>query len=317
MSEADPIVAEALRRWGFAPQASLVAQRENRVYRVADSQGRPRALRLHRPGYRRDAELASELDWLAMLAAGGLSVATPVAAVDGALLQRVDGVQVSVLHWLDGVPMGATGTPLQLADRRGCFRALGAGMARLHQLSDAWRPPAGFQRGAWDLDGLLGERPLWGRFWENPALDSDQRAALVRWRAIARQRLVDAAGLDTGLIHADLLRENILVSGAQLHFIDFDDGGHGYRLFDLATALLKNRHEEDYEQLRRALIAGYHSVRPLDVELLPLFMLLRALTYVGWIAARMDEPGSALRCRRMIDDAMAMGRACMPVDATQ
>ena len=80
--------------------------------------------------------------------------------------------------------------------------------------------------------------------------------------------------LDMGLIHADLVRENVLVNGSDLYFIDFDDGGFGYRLFDVATALLKNRAEPNYADLQTALIDGYRSLRALDTTQLDLFLAL-------------------------------------------
>ena len=60
--------APYLAAWGLAgAPCRLVAQRENRVYRVETPDG-ARALRLHRAGYRSPAELKSELDWMAALA---------------------------------------------------------------------------------------------------------------------------------------------------------------------------------------------------------------------------------------------------------
>ena len=108
-----------------------------------------------------------------------------------------------------------------------------------------------------------------------------------------------------------MVRENIMLDGDEMHIIDFDDGGWGYRLFDVATALLKNRTEATYPELQRALISGYHSQRLLDVEDLDLFMALRALTYVGWIVDRMDEDGAIARNQRYIAEAKELCETCM------
>jgi Ser/Thr protein kinase RdoA (MazF antagonist) len=114
--------------------------------------------------------------------------------------------------------------------------------------------------------------------------------------------------LDYGLIHADLVRENVMLNEDKLQLIDFDDAGFGFRLFDLATTLLKNLTEPDYPALRSALIEGYRSVRPIDTDALDLFILLRALTYVGWIITRMDEDGSEIRNQRFIVNARALAQ---------
>ena len=109
--------------------------------------------------------------------------------------------------------------------------------------------------------------------------------------------------MDYGLIHADLVRENVMLDGNDIRMLDFDDGGFGFRLFDVATALLKNRAEPNYGHLQSALIAGYRAKRELNTEKLDLFLALRAVTYVGWIVPRMEEDGSPVRNARFIDDA--------------
>ena len=92
-----------------------------------------------------------------------------------------------------------------------------------------------------------------------------------------------------------------MVDDDQLHLIDFDDGGFGFRLFDIATALLKNLDEPDYAKLRGSLLEGYASVRSIDLAALDLFILLRAATYVGWNIERMSEGGAIARNQRFIN----------------
>lgn len=298
----------ALSRWPLDIRSvALAAQRENEVHRAEAGDGRVYALRFHRPGYRSDAQLQSELSWMAALAAGGLDVPRPIASRDGHFIESVHGYQVDVLTWLPGQPLGSAGMPLSLADRPGAFRALGAALARLHAISDAWVPTAGFQRPAWDIDGLVGEDPLWGRFWENTAVSRDERDILLQARDAARHDLLAQRELlDYGLIHADAVRENVLIDGVSARLIDFDDSGWGFRLFDVATALLKNRNEPDYALLEKALLDGYVSHRALDTRLLPLFMMLRAFTYLGWIIPRLGEPGAAERNQRNLGPAIEL-----------
>ena len=297
----NPVVEKSLSLWGFCgADCRLIAERENRVYRV-DHAGRVFALRLHRPGYCSEAELRSELQWMEAAGAGGVGVPAPVASTSGAFLHVIDGVAVDVLHWLDGRPLGKSGVPLELHNREAVFRALGRETARLHAVSDAWTLPEGFTRRRWDRDGLLGEAPVWGRFWDNPTLSAEDRALFLRLRETAAAALAAREStLDFGLIHADLVRENVMVHGDDVRFIDFDDSGFGFRLFDLATTLLRNQSEPDYDVLKAALLDGYLSLRDLDLAALDLFVVLRAATYVGWIISRMDEPGSVARNARFV-----------------
>ncbi|WP_420005720.1 phosphotransferase enzyme family protein [Arenibacterium sp. LLYu02] len=296
------VLDQALALWGFdGAEVQLIAARENHVYRVTH-QGQTVALRLHRPGYRTAAELHSELLWMAALAEGGLQVPAPLPARDGALLHQVEGQGVDVLSWLDGVPIGATEVPLSCDDRSGLFHRIGQTMAELHQISDQWQPPSPFTRCQWDTEGLVGEAPVWDRFWDNPTLAPKDRGLMLFVKESLSDMLRrEEASLDYGLIHADFVRENLLQrADGNLQVIDFDDSGYGFRLFDLATALIQNLHEPDYEDLRAALLEGYLSVRWIDVTWLDLFILLRSASYLGWIIPRMAEPGAEARNARYL-----------------
>lgn len=301
------VVDQALGLWGLSgSQVTLIATRENYVYRV-DQDGTSFALRLHRRGLHSDAALQSELAWLAALGADGIGVPTPVAAKDGQYLHTVDDIQIDVLNWLSGRPFGSTSDGIDPPDRRAVFRAIGREMALFHRASDAWIPPATFSRWSWDRAGLLGESPLWDRFWDNPTLATEDRDLLTRFRAVADADLAQLeASLDYGLIHADLVRENIMTDGQTVRFIDFDDAGFGFRLFDIATALIKNLDEPDYPALKDALLTGYRQERDIDTAPLDLFLALRAVTYVGWIKRRLSEEGGQARNTRFTETAKAV-----------
>nr|WP_174823633.1 phosphotransferase [Ruegeria arenilitoris] len=280
---------------------SLVAERENTVYEVRLGTIRL-ALRVHRKSYRTDGELRSELEWMAAMAEAGLSVPAPVPTPKGEVLRHIDGFQVDVLTWLTGETMTSALPKLCVTERRQLFFELGREMARLHQVTDAWDAQSGFIRVHWDRDGLVGDAPLWGRFWENPSLTNADRAVFVKFRNHASAKLNRIGkSLDYGLVHADLVPDNILVDNGFLKMIDFDDGGYGYRLFDVATALFKHISDADYRMLQSRLFDGYRSIRPLDVSELDLFLSIRAATYVGWVITRVDEPGGLERNTRFIE----------------
>lgn len=303
---------KALSYWGLGPDTkiTLLAERENRVYRLdrIDVVGEtPTILRVHRQGYRSDSEVVSELKWITHLAKSGLTVPSAIPTMNQSLFINIDGYQINRLSWLAGIPMGKSNQPLQLKDRADTFHRIGETMAWMHQISDQWELPKNFVRQHWNHDGFLGELPLWGRFWENPQLSESQLSTLVEARDKASHQLkAKTETLDYGLIHADMVRENILLNESDIQLLDFDDGGFGFRLFELATALFKNRSEPDYLELEQALIAGYQKVRPLDMQELPLFTLLRSFTYVGWIISRINESGSQQRADRFISTAVIL-----------
>jgi Ser/Thr protein kinase RdoA (MazF antagonist) len=301
------LAATAVARWGLGHAGlRFVAGRENQVYRVSDASGEY-ALRLKRPGYRQRIEIESELKWMAALDRAGVLVPRPVPSLAGQLLEQVDGHLVDLLTWMPGETLSASLAAGSEAHAEALFERLGQLMAQLHAASDAWVRPVDFARVAWDAQGLLGEAPLWGRFWEHPGLSDASRELLEAFRARAAQDLHRMGNtLDHGLIHADMVRENVLVDIERLGILDFDDGGWGYRVFDLATTLLKFMDEPHFPQVKAALLQGYLRVRFVDTRSLDLFLALRAVTYVGWIVPRLGEEGAAQRSDRYVNTAQAL-----------
>jgi Ser/Thr protein kinase RdoA (MazF antagonist) len=286
---------------------SLAAHRENAVFRI-DGRDGTFALRLHRVGYRSHKELHAEMQVMQALTAASCAVPKPVMSKSGDPLQVCDGVQVTVLTWLTGAPLGETGKPFAHSNRETIFHVLGAAIAKMHNALDEWTPPQQFQRQHWNADGLLGDNPHWGRFWENPELTVADRALLLKVRQDLQHRL-RSRHWDYGYIHADLVSENLLVDEGKIHIIDFDDSGFGFRLQDIATALVKHHVEPDYPDLKQALVSGYQQHRPLDVEYVDMFLLIRRLSYLGWIMPRMADEGGKIRAARFLQEALEAAQA--------
>ena len=155
----------------------------------------------------------------------------------------------------------------------------------------AWSRPPGFSRPAWDAEGIFGKRAHLGDFRALPGLTPEQLALLERLAAKLAADL-EAFGRSPdrfGLSHGDFLPENILVCPDGIRLIDFDDCGEGWFLFDFATALFDLLGEPAFDPCLAALVAGYREQRALPdahLELLPAFLLARALSYLGWSATR-------------------------------
>ncbi|AIB20036.1 Homoserine kinase [Brucella suis bv. 2] len=164
-------VSAALAFWGLPEQMpELLKYRENAVFKVRLRDGNPAALRLHRPGYHARAALVSELAWMDDLRKHAIAVPQPLAALDGAFLVALvspDGAtcHADLIGWVEGEPLGETGTPLSRhgRDLPAVFHAIGGEMARMHEAADGFSRPAGFERPAWDVAGLLGDAPFWRR----------------------------------------------------------------------------------------------------------------------------------------------------------
>ena len=292
----------ALPRWNIhEAEVTLLKLRENAVFRIDVPAGPSFAMRIHRHNYHSDGELLAELQWLQALGAAGIEAPGIVPAASGRLFEvvRADPVpeprQVDLLAWMNGSPMGAfwETSSDDLATLTGNFRLLGRLAARVHNQAVAWRPPAGFTRHEWDADGIVGEVPFWGRFWELDALSPAQRRLLERARARVHEELLSLGKSPStySMIHADLVPENILVDGDSIRLIDFDDAGFGWHHFEIATALISHLGRPDFDRVRDALIAGYREHRSFPdaaIERLPLFFLARSFTYLSWVHTRFE-----------------------------
>jgi Ser/Thr protein kinase RdoA (MazF antagonist) len=278
------------QEWGLTvSDLTLFAERENKTYRLEAPEGFY-AVKVARAGYHEEQALWSELMFLDMLAGQGAHVVQPLSTKSGAFLVPFEGQFVSISNWLVGETLAEDVTPDQ-------YTALGVALARLHDLADGWQAPEAFVRPSWDLDGLLGEAPFWDRFWLNTVLTESEQKICTDFRKNARAALSEL-DLDFGLIHADAARENVMVHKGNVLLLDFDDFGFGYRIFDLTTAILKTDHLDNHAELVSGLIAGYRSVRDIDLSELTLFMALRACTYLGWIMSRSELDANQERSLR-------------------
>ena len=300
----EALVRDALPLWdidGNSPLA-LLKLRENGVYSVFDqATARKYVVRVHRACYHSDAELRSEWQWIGSLTEYGVLTPALRRSSNNRMFEIVEttGVpeprQVDIVDWIEGMQLGSLEEGLEGAahEIREQFITLGSIMAKMHNHAEHWREPEGFTRHAWDLDGLTGDRPFWGRFWELPALSSRQKDRMLEVRDKLRTELtaLGTAPDRYGLIHADLVYENILTDEDGVRVIDFDDCGYGWYLFDLATSIFFLQGTEHFNLAQETLIMGYRKNRPLTDEhlsWLPTIFMARATTYLGWMHTRSE-----------------------------
>ena len=304
----------ALRHWDIEDaQLELIKYRENAVFKVQQGDFRA-ALRVHRHGYHTQEELRSELQWMGALSESGIKVPEIIRTESEDLFVEYDAeglpgvLQIDLFEWIDGKQLGSVEEGVDdESEVSHTFRLIGELAARVHNQATTWRVPNGFTRHAWDAEGLAGERPFWGRFWEIEAATDAQRALLGRVRDGLYTDLtnIEKTHHSYSMIHADFAAENIMVNGTDVRLIDFDDAGYGWHLFELVTALFFIQGESYFDLAKSALIEGYRKHRQLSDEqlkLLPLFFMARSTTYVGWVHTR-SETDTAKELTPMIVEA--------------
>ncbi len=315
-------LADRLGEWGFSPAARLrlLNLSENTVF-LAEEDARRAILRVHRPGYHRSEEIASELAWIAALRAEGVvDTPAPIAGVDGRLMRRLTpGMAEPIVTAFDWVP-GRSPEPHE--DLSDWFLALGTVTALLHRHARHWARPPGFRRKSWTVETTLG-RPgqrgsggggHWGDWRAAVGLDPAGEALLTR-AAVAIGTVLAGYGMGAerfGLIHGDLRLANLLVHGTRLSVIDFDDCGFGWFLYDFAAAVSFFEHAPAVPALMDAWCRGYRRVAPLsaeDVAILPALILLRRMLLLAWVASHPEAPTAQALGRAYTEGALPLAEA--------
>ena len=143
-------------------------------------------------------ELPFYLDLMAHLADRGIPCPHPVANDHGDYLGMLNGKPASLVSCLKGRSVEAP-TVAQCA-------AMGAMLARMHIAGESFPNPVSNSRGlAWAEATAIELLPL---------MPESQQAVLQD--EVAFQIAFDYAGLPSGIIHADMFRDNVLFEGDQL-----------------------------------------------------------------------------------------------------
>ena len=291
------MISEIAAAWGSDGDPKLIAERENAVYLIEIS-GAPAALRIHRAGYQNHSTILSELRWTTRLADAGFSCPKPISQLNGDwVLPLVDGRFATVISWVNGNPIGASEKKFSgnIIEHCDLYHGLGRLLAKLHNTTDNIET-GDLKRPAWDLNGLLGKTPFWGKFWENPALSAREKEFLIYTRDAAFEYLSDIKDPDLGLIHPDALQENVFLNAGSLTLIDFDDAGFGYRSYDLGVSISQHYSVKYLNDLITAIRDGYGTLRSApSSEEIKFFLLLRCLASAGWVAERQSKKSPSQR----------------------
>lgn len=284
-----PALRQVLRGYDLADAViHLLNVSENHTYQV-ESGDRSAILRLYRAS-RTPAQIRSELAWLAALAnETAVSVPRVLADRDGQTLHRLatssGRAQYCVLFERLAGHEPTDNLPHW-------FAILGGLCARLHRHGQGFRRPPDFDRPRLDWPGLVGERAIWGSWRQAPGLSDDD--AVIAEAAGRGRRQVEQFGYSAdrfGLIHGDLRPANLLVDGACLHVIDFDDCADGWLLYDLATALSLLEDLPNAADLIAAWLNGYTQVTavpPDHIKMIPHLVMLRRIQILSWLASHGD-----------------------------
>jgi Ser/Thr protein kinase RdoA (MazF antagonist) len=255
----------------------------NAIFRVDTAAG-PFALRVAAPGWRELSDLNSEALWLSALSQEtSLAVPVPVRSTSGDLVVSVElggPHHATLMSWLPGRSLGRYLTAVNL------FK-MGELFALLHTHGHRWSPPDGFSRRRFDRVLSRGEPDVWQAAAEHHDVSPDDVETIMDLH-----RRVDAAygmldSRDLRVIHGDLHHDNIKVHAGVLCPFDFEDTVWGFRIHDIAMAMLDLWDAVDpqtYDRLFDAFHRGYTTALSWPEGDLTLFQLGRYVWRLNWVA---------------------------------
>lgn len=210
----------------------------NLLYRVYTADGRQYALRVANGQWRTLDDARAEILWLDALAR---ETTVPVPRIartktgEAVVLPTAPGTPAGhhalLMDWLPGVTLGHRLTTANLTK-------MGELFGQLHVQAGAWQPPAGFTTRRFDRMIARGEPETL----LSPAMVAHYTPAATRLleQMVAKvshaYQQLDPA--DLRVIHCDLWHDNIKVYRGVLYPFDFEDTIWGYRLHDIAMAML-------------------------------------------------------------------------------
>ena len=274
----------SLPAWGLSgAKLRLLGHGENTTFEVRTPKGRF-MLRVARPGYRTDAELASEVVFLEHLAACWSGGRAP-------RVVRADSGEAVVWSDAPGVPEARRCMLFGWLDGRMCWksldgakmRALGRACASLHDAQGEFAPGPDFARPR----GTAAANFPVGWWREADEFDAPLLEAIEAAHALAHPIYEDLMATNGawGLIHMDLHPWNVLFGPNDgVSVIDFDDATWAPLVMDLVVVEESISAHPDAGALFDAFVEGYRETRELPDEWLEVAPALLAQFYVNGLA---------------------------------
>jgi len=210
----------------------LIGQNYTSVYKVTDdNKNMIYCLRLHisKDNMLNDnnekIKINSELEWISAIAADtDIIVPTPYKNIYGEYVTEINGVNCSLLKWIDGESRFNEDTCKQLIEV----------MAKLHKHASNWVIPEGFVRPSYDFKDV----PTIFSHMNNIDIGTNSKDSFMILKEAYQKAIniivsIEKNNKNWGLIHRDLIPQNILFHNDKICPIDFGACGFGFYLFDI------------------------------------------------------------------------------------
>ena len=282
------VIFDAIERAGFAATGEYLQLNsyENRVFdvRFEASKWTPEPMeraiaKFYRPHRWTRAAVQDEHGFLADLGREGIPAVSPIDLIDGGTTLEYEGFVLSLF------PRVAGRMPQEFL--AGELKQVGRTLARIHNVGARepakHRPTLNAETFGWRCLPKL-ERYIYPELYR-PYCEA--AAAILEY-------LDDHLDPSRFLrIHGDCHKGNLLHTGKEFFFVDFDDFVNGPEVQDFWMLLSGSLDDDDAEREQEQICLGYEELRALPADDWHLFAPLRGLriiSYAHWIAQRWQDP---------------------------
>lgn len=281
-----PFAEQALAQYPIeVRRVDLFGTDTNLIYRVYTMDGQKYILRLAFPGWRTAENAEAEIMWLDALARDtDIPVPKIIRTRTGEPMVKMQDGEVErravLMTYLPGTLLGKRLTEGNL------FR-MGELFGKLHRHGKGWQVPAGFPAHRFDRYMSRGEPDALFAEAQREAFTDHQWEVVNRIRERVESAYTQLDPADLRVIHCDLWHDNIKVYKGVLAPFDFEDTIWGYRIHDIAMAMLDLAEDAGvarYEALLPVFRAGYESQLPWPEGDLGVFQMGRVLWRLNWVA---------------------------------
>lgn len=283
-------------------EIQLLSYTENAIYLIENQDKQKYVLRVCRPEYHTKTEIEAEVNWINSIDNDTpVEVATPIRGSNGAFVQTIkisgdnNNYHCILFTFLNGEML----SNYKDNTLKKHFFNIGKITAHFH-INDLNRSKhESVDRPSWDVETILGDSPIWGKWQYGPGITSDRLRLFEEVSNTVKSRLevYGKSFNQFGLIHSDLRLDNMLIDNEQYKVLDFDDCSYGWYLFDLAATFNSIGYESSASHrlkirgsdLIQSWLKGYRKYRYLsqeDEDEIPTFIMMRRLMSIGWMGSR-------------------------------
>ena len=301
-------VKRALSYYDIGANTVVSLNDDDDAFKLTDDEGKHYFLKIYGmnndydiiPGervYHTYEQIQLESEILLLLSDSALKTAVPMKNKDGGFVTTLapdaDGLPMyaTVTSFIDGLAMKSTEAPTEEM-----AHAAGVSAALLHMESKKRLLPIAVKRPYKRQEYVRKMQEQIARGLEIGSLTTAQYEIICGCCHViveCMDKLDNAPENNIGLVHTDIINGNIVYAQNHGTLIDFSRSVYSYYLYDLAEMCLHNNFGGSSPDLQKAILRGYHSVKPLGEDDLFAMQALFALFILTIVAVCIESKENA------------------------